>query len=374
MAPMRHLHLCMLAVQLTLVCALSANAALLDARARTASAARTEFAGALKRKGSTALDLAALLAAEEWHATQEPEDVAKEVEAGTKALAQLVETRMSLRRRLGMTGEASAREVCTAVSSTLFGAGGLDDQQSPGLFSGNVENYYDPRNSMIDQVLERRSGIPISLSLLYTATAEAVGACLPESGTRGGWDGRLVGINAPGHLLLAPADNCRDFCIDPFVGSLLDDTLALQEFVHARMPRGAVAEDEMPRFVDALLERPMHRFDWTARSLRNLRSIYSTRLDYVRLLGAAERMLLVADANLKDESTSARPAVPSHERLECEREVAMCLYLLGDEARATEARGLLLGSLRGHTWDSGMSDDQREGWLRLLEDDFFRKS
>ena len=112
----------------------------------------------------------------------------------------------------------------------------------------------------------------------------------------------------------------------------------------------------------------------TSRSLRNLRGIYSSRLDYVRLLGVAERMLLVSDANLRDDATSARPAVPSHERLECEREVAMCLYLLRDEERAAEARGLLLGSLRGHTWDSGgMSDEQREGWEKLLEEDFFKK-
>ena len=52
----------------------------------------------------------------------------------------------------------------------------------------------------------------------------------------------------------------------------------------------------------------------------------------------------------------------------------MCLYLLRDEERATEARGLLLGSLRGHTWDSGMSDEQRRNLEQLLEDDFFRKS
>ena len=142
---------------------------------------------------------------------------------------------------------------------------------------------------MIDQVLRRRCGIPISLSLVYKATAEAVG----------GWDGKLAGINAPGHLLLAPAEEPGDFVIDPFVGSLMCDDDELREFVRARLPPGAVAEGALPRFVEALLTRPMHKFDWTARSLRNLRSIYSSRGDYVRLLGASERMLLVADANLK---------------------------------------------------------------------------
>ena len=200
---------------------------------------------------------------------------------------------------------------------------------------------------------------------MYKATAQAVGAQLTD-----GWDGQLVGINAPGHLLLAPAADPRQFVIDPFVGELLVEEGALEAFVGARAP--GVRAGDLRALVGGLLTRPMHRFDWTARSLRNLRRIYSSRYDYVRLLGAAERTLLVSDANLRDGQTSTAPAVPSSERLECEREVAMCLYLLGDEERAREARGLLMGSLRGHTWDSDLSSEKRQAWERLLEDDYFK--
>jgi regulator of sirC expression with transglutaminase-like and TPR domain len=299
--------------------------------------------------------------------------VLDEVRKSTSALAEIVQTRITLRRTLGLGATADAREVCTAVSTTLFGAGGPDDQASAGLFAGNLRDYYDPDNSMIDRVLTRRCGIPISLSLIYKGTAEAVGASLDGSG---GWNGRLCGINAPGHLLLAPADDCPKFVIDPFEGKLLQPA-ELEAFVRARMaPENSPEnspEKEVRRFVRELLARPMHRFDWTARALRNLRRIYSARRDYVRLLGASERLLLVSDANLRDAATSARAAVPSRERLECERDVAMCLYLLQDEERALEARGLLLSSLRGHSWDTDLTEEQREGWERLLKDDFFRR-
>ena len=354
-------------------CGLSApDVLLVEARARTSSPARAAFTAALSSK-SDELALAVLLSAEERHVTDEPHTVLDEVRKSTSALAEIVQTRITLRRTLGLGATADAREVCTAVSTTLFGAGGPDDQASAGLFAGNLRDYYDPDNSMIDRVLTRRCGIPISLSLIYKGTAEAVGASLDGSG---GWNGRLCGINAPGHLLLAPADDCPKFVIDPFEGKLLQPA-ELEAFVRARMaPENSPEnspEKEVRRFVRELLARPMHRFDWTARALRNLRRIYSARRDYVRLLGASERLLLVSDANLRDAATSARAAVPSRERLECERDVAMCLYLLQDEERALEARGLLLSSLRGHSWDTDLTEEQREGWERLLKDDFFRR-
>ena len=57
-------------------------------------------------------------------------------------------------------------------------------------FTGNTENYYDPRNSYLNDVIDRRMGIPISLSVVFQHLASAAGI-------------RLVGINFPGHFLLA---------------------------------------------------------------------------------------------------------------------------------------------------------------------------
>ena len=209
-------------------------------------------------------------------------------------------------------------------------------------------------------------GIPISLSLAYKATIERAGVS-------------LVGLNAPGHLLLAPAATPREFAIDPFVGEELR-VGELEAFVGARLPPGPNREPNRVRaFVHALLERPMNRYEWTARALRNLRSIYASSVpcDHVRLLGAAERTLLVGEACRRDgdERARAQPAVPPHEMLQCEREVALCLFALRDEERAGEARVLLLQSLHGaHTWESGLTPAGKQELVRLLEHDYFQKA
>ena len=209
------------------------------------------------------------------------------------------------------------------------------------------------------------TGIPISLSLAYKATIERAGIS-------------LVGLNAPGHLLLAPAEKPREFAIDPFVGEelRLDE---LEAFVSARLPPGPDREPSRVRsFVRALVALPMNRYDWTARALRNLRHVYASEpCDHVRLLGAAERTLLVGEACRRDDDERARaqPAVPPHEMLECEREVALCLFALRDETRAGEARVLLLQSLHGaHTWESGLSAAAKEQLAQLLEHEYFQKA
>src|SRR5690349_10188890 len=74
-------------------------------------------------------------------------------------------------------------------------------------FSGNRERYDDPRNSFLNEVLDRRLGIPISLALVYL-----------EIGRRAGV--RLEGVNFPGHFLVrapgSPSDADEELIIDPF--------------------------------------------------------------------------------------------------------------------------------------------------------------
>src|SRR5258705_9884795 len=81
-------------------------------------------------------------------------------------------------------------------------------------FSGNREHYDDPRNSFLNEVLDRRLGIPISLAAVYL-----------EIGRRAGL--RLEGVNFPGHFLVrAPAGpgDMEDLIVDPFhAGALLSE-------------------------------------------------------------------------------------------------------------------------------------------------------
>jgi len=70
-------------------------------------------------------------------------------------------------------------------------------------FRGNQHDYYDPRNTFLNDVLDRRLGIPISLSVLYLEIAERVGL-------------RLAGVGMPGHFLVKWCDAGGDVLIDPF--------------------------------------------------------------------------------------------------------------------------------------------------------------
>lgn len=125
-------------------------------------------------------------------------------------------------------------------------------------FIGNTHDYYDPANSLLDQVLDRRLGIPISLSVLMIEVGRRLGV-------------RLCGVGMPGHFLVgthAPIGKIPDAFVDPFhSGSLLDIEGCRDVF---RKAAGNSAPfDE--RFLAAL--HPMAILD---RATSNLKSIYQS--------------------------------------------------------------------------------------------------
>ena len=92
-------------------------------------------------------------------------------------------------------------------------------------FRGNREDYYDPRNSLLNCVLSRRQGIPITLSLVYVEVGRRLG--IP-----------LVGVGMPGHFLVKH-QAIDDLYIDPFHSGILlsefECALRLQEMVGERL-------------------------------------------------------------------------------------------------------------------------------------------
>ena len=74
-------------------------------------------------------------------------------------------------------------------------------------FTGNEKDYYDPDNSCINMVLQRRTGIPITLGLLYMAVAQRMGLS-------------LHGLNLPGHLMVGNSiEGVTNLLVDPFDGN-----------------------------------------------------------------------------------------------------------------------------------------------------------
>src|SRR5436309_15433653 len=152
-------------------------------------------------------------------------------------------------------------------------------------FKGNREESYDPRNSFLNDVLERRVGIPITLALLYVAVGERVG--LP-----------VRGVGMPGHFLVkyAPASGGEIF-IDAFNGR----TLSRQEC--AKMLEDMYGGTVKMR--PALLE-PSTKRQILARILNNLKCLYLSRGDLGRALAARDRLMLT-DPHLPAARRARRP-------------------------------------------------------------------
>jgi regulator of sirC expression with transglutaminase-like and TPR domain len=135
-------------------------------------------------------------------------------------------------------------------------------------FHGNSGDYYDPRNSFLNEVLDRRTGIPISLALVLT-----------EICRRAGIEAR--GVSFPGHFLVRVEVDGDAMFIDPFDGRLLDRRQMAD--LHQR-----ATGEEGP--IDPRVLAPATKRQVLARILNNLRNIYERAGDRERLLGVLARM------------------------------------------------------------------------------------
>jgi regulator of sirC expression with transglutaminase-like and TPR domain len=139
-------------------------------------------------------------------------------------------------------------------------------------FHGNNDNYYDPRNSFLNEVLERRTGIPLTLSIVYVAVARGAGldAC---------------GVGLPGHFIVRVDDQDRRILVDPFHGGAVLSEEDCRSLVSRATGRPSLFEPEH-------LERATTK-EMLGRLLRNLKRIYLARDDHQRALGVVERLQLV---------------------------------------------------------------------------------
>ena len=161
-------------------------------------------------------------------------------------------------------------------------------------FRGNQDDYFDPRNSFLNDVIERRTGIPITLSVVYLEVGWRLG--LP-----------LVPVSFPGHFLVSTTGSRRVF-IDPFSRGA---RVAPAELV-ARLAPLAGTVNQARQYLPKLTV-PSSRREVAMRMLRNLKGIYERRDDLDRLLVVADRMVALDPAD----ATALRERGHVLARLEC---------------------------------------------------------
>ncbi len=197
-------------------------------------------------------------------------------------LRQLDDLAAAVRPRL--YPQASPEAAVTELAGYLFGECG---------FRGNQEEYYDPRNSYLNDVLERRTGIPITLSLV-----------LIETGARLGLG--IEGVGFPGHFLVRVAGSRGPLVLDPFFGGR---PIGERELL-ARY-RSFVGSDAPALPPDALATTGTPAI--LTRMLRNLLRAYLDQKDHAHALAAADLLLVL----VPDSADEVRVRGLLYEHLEC---------------------------------------------------------
>ncbi len=204
----------------------------------------------------------------------------------TRYLAQFDEMAGTLKQRLAPG--ASVPESIVALNRFLF------EEQG---FKGNAVDYYNPRNSFLSDVLERRRGNPVALAVIYLEVGRRVG--LP-----------LDGVLFPGHFLVKCQLDEGMAILDPYAGGNSLDIADLQQRI--KLLRDGV---EPPKAVVVGMLRSASRKEILVRMLRNLKEIYSRRKDWQKALCAIDRIISI----LPDLAEEYRDRGMMYLRLECTR-------------------------------------------------------
>lgn len=143
-------------------------------------------------------------------------------------------------------------------------------------FRGNREHYFDARNSFLNEVIDRKLGIPISLSLLYMEVARRLGL-------------HLDGVGFPGHFLVKVSAREEEIIIDPFTAGEIKSRESLDEILYGLYGGRIVFRAE---FVEGVTKKQL-----LTRMLMNLKAIYWNEGNLAKSLSVVERLLILDPAS-----------------------------------------------------------------------------
>lgn len=187
-----------------------------------------------------------------------------------------IESYLSRMDRLAMAvqdrsgGEADPYRLIAAINYTLF---------SVERFQGNRDDYYDPKNSFLNEVMERKRGIPITLSVLYMEVARRAGL-------------NLHGVGFPGHFLVKYVGKEEEIVIDPFHAGEVRSIEELEDFLD-EIYHGKLAFQ--PEFLFPVSKKQILR-----RMLNNLKAIYLRQGAFLKALSVVERLVILEPNSAQD--------------------------------------------------------------------------
>lgn len=164
-------------------------------------------------------------------------------------------------------------------------------------YCGNRDDYYDPRNSCLNDVIDRRTGIPITLSILFMEIGRRLG--LP-----------LLGVSFPGHFLVKCVTDHGVIVLDPFSRGISLSERDLRE--RLKQTSGLDHDAEVPL---SLLLRPATQREILTRLARNLKGIYADRGEFEKLIAIANFIVAINP----DDSNELRDRGMTYYRLDCYR-------------------------------------------------------
>lgn len=153
-------------------------------------------------------------------------------------------------------------------------------------FRGDEDNYYDPQNSFLSRVVERRRGIPITLAVVSMAIGRRVGFV-------------VEGVGFPGHFLARVGGESGGVLVDPFHRGALVDDAALERLVRRSLGPTASVQPQHLAIAD--------RQAIIVRMLTNLDAIYNARKEHALAMLICDRLFELTEqpARLRDRATHA---------------------------------------------------------------------
>jgi regulator of sirC expression with transglutaminase-like and TPR domain len=178
--------------------------------------------------------------------------------------------------RAAAAGARDGAEGVTRLRAFLFEEEG---------FRGNADEYYDPRNSCLNDVLDRKLGIPITLSVLMIEVGRRLGLS-------------IEGVGLPGHFIVGAQVDSGRLYIDPFNGGAVVTPEAAAEIASRAVGR--------PVKLEQAHWAPCSKRQIVIRMLRNLKTIYARQSEWARALTVVDRLLVVdaeSPTHLRDRGT-----------------------------------------------------------------------